>query len=410
MKILFLAPQPFFVERGTPIAVKLALRVLASRSNAETDPAKKLEIDLLTYHEGRPIDIAGVNHYRISAPRILRNIGPGISLQKVLCDLIFLVKVMQLVWRNRKAPYVMLHAVEEAVFIALLVKSIFGIPYIYDMDSNLAGQAVEKWAWLRMVEPALRWFERVAVRCSLAVVPVCDSLAKIAVHYGSREVSVLRDVSLLTEETSNSAALLRQEIGAKSTDVVIMYIGNLEAYQGIDLLVESFDKVAGDCPQAHLVVVGGAPEHVASYRDVCSKLGIAAQCHFIGARPISEISSYIMQADILASPRTQGNNTPMKVYSYLHSGRAIIATKLETNTQVLSASVAELRDPVADDFAKGILSLIADPEKRRVLGANAKRLAEERYTFEVFTKRLNLTYDRLLSLISPKRLAQALSK
>ena len=71
MKLLFLAPQPFFIERGTPIAVKLALEVLSKRND--------LDIDLLTYHEGADIDIAGVRHLRAGIPQFIRNIGAGLS-------------------------------------------------------------------------------------------------------------------------------------------------------------------------------------------------------------------------------------------------------------------------------------------------------------------------------------------
>ena len=40
MKILLLAPHPYYQERGTPIAVDLLVRVLSERGD---------QIDLLTY-------------------------------------------------------------------------------------------------------------------------------------------------------------------------------------------------------------------------------------------------------------------------------------------------------------------------------------------------------------------------
>jgi hypothetical protein len=43
LKILLVAPQPFFQERGTPIAVRLL---------AETLAAEGYEVHLLVYHEG----------------------------------------------------------------------------------------------------------------------------------------------------------------------------------------------------------------------------------------------------------------------------------------------------------------------------------------------------------------------
>ena len=43
----------------------------------------------------------------------------------------------------------------------------------------------------------------------------------------------------------------------------------------------------------------------------------------------------LLAADVLVSPRLKGLNTPMKIYSYLDSGSAVLATRLRTHTQVL---------------------------------------------------------------------------
>ena len=47
-----------------------------------------------------------------------------------------------------KKKYNLVHAVEESVFMALLLKLLFQIPYLYDMDSSLAQQMVEKYPFL----------------------------------------------------------------------------------------------------------------------------------------------------------------------------------------------------------------------------------------------------------------------
>ena len=95
-------------------------------------------------------------------------------------------------------------------------------------------------------------------------------------------------------------------------------------------------------------------------------------------RPLSDLSVYLLQANILASPRIQGNNTPMKIYSYLHSGIAIIATNLPTHTQVLNSDVSELAQPEKKDFSEKLLKLIQDQEYREQLGQRANKLAERK--------------------------------
>lgn len=392
MKLLFLAPQPFFEDRGTPIAVRLALEVLSSRK------APPIHIDLLTFHQGRDIPLPRIKHHRIRAP-FIKGVRPGFSFKKLLCDVLFLMAALRLVLRSRKQQYALIHAVEESVFIALLIKLLFGVPYVYDMDSSMAQQLVEKWHILSPLSPIFNALERLAIRHSIAVVPVCDALASLAMNSGSREIAILRDISLLKDDLRSQPFPLREQLNLPATSELVVYIGNLEGYQGIDLLLESFAQTARQHDTSHVVIVGGSPHHIARYRERCEALGIADRAHFLGQRPVDELTQYIMQADVLASPRIRGNNTPMKIYSYLHSGKAILATSLETHTQVLSPDVAVLVEPELNRFSAALYALLTEPERRQRLGAAAIALAEQRYTFEVFSRQLNNAYDRIQSVI-----------
>ncbi|MCB0333663.1 MAG: hypothetical protein KDD55_09205, partial [Bdellovibrionales bacterium] len=217
MKILFLAPQPFFQERGTPIAVRLAVKVLASRHEGS--------VHLLTYHEGSEVTIPNTTHQRISAPAFLSGVGPGLSWKELLLDILFFFSVFKLLWKNRKEQFDLIHAVEESVFISLFLKPFFGVPYIYDMDSSLSLQMIEKLPWLSPLRPLFEALERLAVKGSVAVVPVCDALAVIADKHGSKDTHILRDISLLgmnNEKTSesNSPSDLRQELSLSTEDVI----------------------------------------------------------------------------------------------------------------------------------------------------------------------------------------------
>lgn len=389
MKILFLAPEPFFQERGTPIAVRLAVEVLAQR--------KADSVDLLTYHNGETVEIENVRQHRIPKPFFVNSVGPGISIAKLICDIYFLFTAIKLVIQNRNEPYQLIHAVEESVFIAWLIKVIWKIPYVYDMDSSLTLQVAEKWIWFKPLVPLFELLEKFVIRHSLAVVPVCDALAEIANRAGSSDTHILRDVSLLNlNETDNVKELdLRHELKLANDSLLLIYIGNLEAYQGIDLLIDGFALSAPKSPDAHLVIIGGSEEHIAMYNDKVKQLDLTDRIHLVGPRPVSSLSGYLLQADILASPRTKGNNTPMKIYSYLHSGRAIIATRLPTHTQVLNDQVSMLVDSDGKAFGDALTKLFSDKDLRSSLGKAANELAESSYTYEVFTERLNELYDRI---------------
>ncbi|MCX7007397.1 MAG: hypothetical protein NTY53_09155 [Kiritimatiellaeota bacterium] len=66
MRILLIAPQPFYQERGTPIAVDLLLRVLSERGD---------EVHVATFHEGADVVYPGVTLHRIPPPPLARGVA-----------------------------------------------------------------------------------------------------------------------------------------------------------------------------------------------------------------------------------------------------------------------------------------------------------------------------------------------
>ena len=380
MKILLLAPHPFYQDRGTPIAVDLVLKVLSERGDS---------IDVLTFHEGRDVVYPHVNIYRIPAWPFLRNIRPGFSWKKLVCDGLMCAKMLILLCKKR---YHLIHAVEESAFMALLVNRILKIPYLYDMDSSLAQQMIEKYPFLACLSKVFMFFESRVVQSASVVMPVCEALAKHIEPYQPSKVAILEDVPLVGE-SSNASWGANKDLDVAG--IRILYVGNLETYQGIDLLLESFALALREVPQIMLFIVGGEKDDRGFYQNKAEKLGIDRNVRFLGPRPLQKLSSFLSQGDILISPRIKGKNTPMKLYSYLASGKGIVATNLSTHTQVIDKKVAVLVDPLPEPFAEGMLQLIQDQELRTTLGRAAKRLVDEKYSFSAFRAKLNAVYDDL---------------
>lgn len=387
MKILFLAPQPFFQERGTPIAVKLACETLAKERGDE--------VTLITYREGEDIPLTGITHLRMEAPIWLNGVGPGISLKKIICDVFFCFFVLKHLLK-RSSEYNLIHAVEESVFIALLAKWTFKIPYIYDMDSSLAQQLTQKWWILYPLKPLLSFFETIAIRNASSVIAVCDALEEVAREKGAKNLHLLYDISLLDLYQDTSATeLLRGTLGIHPDDCLILYVGNFEPYQGLDLLLESFAKISTLEKPVHLVLIGGNANWISTYKEKIARFSFAARVHFPGPRPVTQLKHYLKQADILVSPRIKGNNTPMKIYSYLHSGVPVVATKLPTHTQVINESLAVLAPAEPEAFAAALQELATSASKRELLGQGAKEYAEKHFSYEAFVKHLKGAYASL---------------
>jgi glycosyltransferase involved in cell wall biosynthesis len=400
MRVLVVAPQPFYQERGTPIATRLLLEALQAAGHS---------VDILTYHVGQDPKLPGVRVFRAPAVPFVRDVPIGFSVRKLVCDLALLWRLITLTRRHR---YDVLHAVEEAVFLSLLVRAVagrrstlgtdklhrLGYRVVYDMDSSLPEQLVGKYAPLRFVDGVLRRCERFAIAHSDLVLAVCDDLAKRARGYATRTpVDVVEDVSLLGDggphgEVEN----LRRDL--PQGGVLVLYVGNLEHYQGVGLMLDAIAML--ESPPLKFVAVGGDADAAAAYRARVAALGLGAQITFLGARPLSQLAALLAQADVLVSPRLTGHNTPMKLYSYLAAGKAVLATRIRSHTQVLSDDDALLVEPTPVAVARGLDTLLRSPALRERFAVSARRLAATRYSVTHFRASIASAYRRFAAVPS----------
>jgi glycosyltransferase involved in cell wall biosynthesis len=387
VRILLLAPHPFFQQRGTPIAVRMLLEVLAGHGH---------EIDVLTFHEGEDVHIPGCRFRRIPALPFVRGIQPGFSFKKLASDAVMLLAFLRMVRRGR---YDVVHAVEESAFMGLAARRLFHVPYVYDMDSGLARQMIDKFPFLGRVRRLLEGFESAAVRGSVGTLAVCRSLEDHARAYRPDGfVARIEDVSLLADSTDEPDDLPDED------SPIAMYVGNLQRYQGIDLLLEAFQHTARELPEARLVVIGGDQGSLAFYRRRAGELGIAESVVFLGPRPVERLGAYLKRATVLVSPRVHGENTPMKVYSYLDSGRPVLATRLPTHTQVLTDDVARLVEPEPEPMGRALAELLRDRNLQERLAAAARDLTQREFTPQAFEGKLLHFYDLIEERIREERL------
>ena len=384
LRVLVVAPQPFFAQRGTPINVRQMVQVLCEAGH---------EVHLATYPMGAPVSIPGLQIHRAMRIPGVRGVPIGFSWRKVALDASLALRVWLLVAGSR---FDVVHAVEESVFFAMPVARLRGIPVIYDMDSSLSEQLeygghVRNVALLRM----LRRMERSALRRARLAITVCAALTETvrALAPGAL-VAQIEDCPLeeaLRAPDRARVEQLRATYGLQSRRV-IMYTGNFESYQGIELLVDAFAHVARARDDVTLVLVGGAPAQMEAVRAHATARGVGDRVVLPGPRPAEEMPEWMAAGDVLVSPRLHGANTPLKLYSYMWSAVPIVATNLPTHTQVLDATTAVLRAPTGEEFASGIIEVLADPVHFAPLGAAARSRVASDYSRDAFRRKLLAAY------------------
>ncbi|HET7695839.1 MAG TPA: glycosyltransferase family 4 protein [Vicinamibacterales bacterium] len=393
MRILMIAPEPFFEPRGTPFSEYHRIRALLDLGHT---------VDLVTYPFGRDVSLPGLRVFRCARPPLMTGIGIGPSWRKLPLDLFLLLATIRLA---RREKYDAIHSHEEGAWWGVLVASMLGLPHLYDMHSSLP-QQLTNFAYSRsaLVKGIFGRLERFVIRRSRVVIVICPQLEDVVRGIDAAVPSVLIENAPGSGDapTQGSGVDVRRSLGLTDTVPVILYTGTFEAYQGLDLLFASMAHVLKQRPDARLVLAGGRPEQVDAARRQAAAAGIGAATIFAGQRPAEDIPAYLDAADVLVSPRSLGTNTPLKIYQYLRSGRAIVATRLLTHTQVLNDDVSYLTEATPAAFGAGIVAVLADPERARAVGARARHLAETKYSYEAYLARTRQACAHLFGERAPQ--------
>ncbi len=389
MKILVVSPQPFFTPRGTPFSVYYRT-LISSQIGAE--------IDLLTYGEGADVDIPKIRIFRIPRFAALGRVKVGPSLLKMFLDCFMILYTLVLLIRNK---YDVVHAHEEAVFYCRFLQPIFRFKLIYDMHSSLPQQLTNfNFTSLKFLIRLFKTLEDSCLKKADAVITICPDLSNYVNGLIANnekhfliENSIFDPVKLIGNDAPSACDNAEKAAGLSDDYSWIVYAGTLEAYQGIEILINAFSIFVEQQPSYRLLIVGGSPSQVKKYSALSDNLKLGDLCVFTGQVKQTLAKAYCARASILVSPRSSGTNTPLKVYEQLESRIPLVATRIYSHTQVLNDDVAFLVEPTPEHMAEGLLAATTEQAKQKV--ANAHKLYEEHYSRDRYIEKLTALFTYL---------------
>jgi glycosyltransferase involved in cell wall biosynthesis len=384
VRILFLAPQPFFEVRGTPLAVRALVGTLGELGHT---------VDLLTFPQGVPSPLANVRHLR-SLRLPVGRVRAGASAAKLVLDVPFMAEA---VFRMAVGRYDVVHAVEESAHLAAPAARLLRLPLVVDVDSSIPDQLRESgFARRGPLLWAAETLEGHALRRAAAAVTVCGSLTdRVKERAPGLPVYQIEDPPLVddTPVGDDEAAALRRELGL-GPGPVVFYSGNFEKYQGVDLLIDAAALV----PEAQFVFMGGETADI-ERATARAKAG-GGRCVFAGKRPPEDLPRFLAITDVLASPRSQGVNTPFKIYTYLASGKPLVATRIHTHTQLLHDGNAFLVDVTPAGLAAGVREVLSNPQEAARRADAGKQLIAREYSTARYVEKVRHAYEEIAQTVT----------
>jgi glycosyltransferase involved in cell wall biosynthesis len=391
-RILVVAPQPFYEDRGTPIALRQVLQALGELGRS---------VDLVTFPVGGDIAIPGLRIFRSGNPFGFASVPIGFSLRKVILDLPLASAVRR---RLASERYTCVHALEEAAFPAAVLARHYGVPLVYDMQSSLAEQLM-RLAPLALppARTVLTILERWLLRRSSLVVTSAGLAERVRRVVPDTPVREWHFPSAPADSSAAEVRSLRERLGVSRRAPLVLYSGTFEAYQGLPELIAAIPLVRASVPDATFMFVGADRANGLLTQADTAPLIASGALRIVERQPRAEMSAFLAMADVLVSPRAYGGNLPLKIFDYLAAGRPIVATDIPTHRTVLAEDRAVLVAPRTDAIAAGIVAVLGDPSRAERLAAAARSYAQTHFGWSRFVDSVESLYAEVALHASVRR-------
>ena len=299
----------------------------------------------------------------------------------------------------------------ETVLSALALGRRYEIPVVYEISSFLESTWTADVEWAERGELYEKRFAQ-EVRCMNEVdhvVTIADSMRDEIIARGIDPAKVTVIPNAVDpagfEPRAGDPALVRS-LGLEGK-VVLGYISNLGAREGIDVLIEATALLRSRGLPVACVIVGEGPERAALQQRI-QELGVGDVVTMVGAVPHDNVNDYYALIDIFVIPRKDDRAarwvTPLKPFEAMAMGKALIVSSLPALVEICDPDTRGLAFDVGDaaDLAQKAELLINDPERRRAVGEEARAWVLRERTWDKNGERYRALYETVIAQHAPR--------
>ncbi len=379
MKILGIAPTPYFADRGCHMRILGEVQALQRRGH---------EVLLVTYHLGR--DIEGVPTVRIKNVPWYNKLEAGPALGKFYLDWLLLVETVKAI--NRFQPDVIHGHLHEGAMIGLAARTITRkkLPVVFDVQGSLTME-LDSYGWLDkvpFVRPGFKLMEKLITRaCEQSVASNDDVGIFLEQNMGlpAQRVHTIIDGVHMGFFDGQADRDLKAELGLDPARPIVLYTGALLSSKGTDNYFNAIPHVLKEVPDALFLVVGYPVEHS---QALVNKLGVADHVKFMGRVDYFELPDYLRIGDVAVDPKEDvAGEASGKIINYMGGGLPVACFDNKNNRRFLGDTGAFAADKTPQGLAGAILELLRDPEICKAKGEAARKRVEQEFSWEAGGRR-----------------------
>ena len=362
LKVAVVGACPYPVPQGSQVHLRNTALAIQEAGH---------EAHLVVYGmQGLGEDLSGLPVHRSAKLPGARKTGAGPSFFKPLLDAA-LVRTLRRVVRREEIVVVDAHNY-EGLIVALAARK---RPILYHAHNAMADELPYYFSNPDYAATLGAWLDKTFPKRADHIVAPHEALKDYLVTMGCSEDRISVIPPCIDVEAFEKAS-------PKRKDAAVLYAGNLDDYQNVDLLFPVMERVEAEVPGTQLVIA-------------TSSVRIIEEARMVHSQDFAAIRRELARDVIFACPRTSWSGYPIKLLNAMAAALPIVCCKSSAHPITHQYNGLIVPDNDVEAFAASILRLMKDPDLRKNLGANARKTVEERHTRSVVAQSLQEVLDRL---------------
>jgi len=227
---------------------------------------------------------------------------------------------------------------------------------------------------------------------------VIVSNSELQRRYGGEIVWHGRDTAAFDPARVSAEArdAVRRELGAAPEDRVVMFMGTIQAYKGVEDLIRAVASLGRE--DVRLAIVGAGESGVARAAARYARDSLGARASVISPQPFVRVPEFMAAADVVVVPQRRTDATarqmPAKLFDAMAMARPVVATAVSDIPRALDGCGWVVEPDSPDALARGIAEVLDDPDRARGAGEAARRRCVVEFSFDAMEKTLAAVIEK----------------
>ena len=381
-----LAPTPYFADRGCHVRIYEEAKALI---------AQGCDVHIVTYHIGR--DMPGIPTDRILHVPWYQRLTAGPSWQKLFLDILLFKKAWTLSRTFR--PHLIHAHLHEGAFIGMLLKPFLCIPLVFDFQGSLTAECRDHGFFRRG-----SFLDRLFVSVERLINRAADAIITSSTAGASQLVQVWNVSSLKVHAVIDGVDAdnfhpyprkeARRRLGISDEVPLVVYLGVLSTYQGIDILLRTVEILRAQEKRVRFLIMGYPDDQ---YRVKVAELGLDGMVTFTGRIDYAEAAVCLSAGDLAISPKLSRTEANGKLFNYMACALPTLVFDTPVNREILGDAGVYASYDDADDLARQIVELMTDAARRARLSVMVRDKAVHEHSWTTRGAVIMNIYQRILS-------------